>query len=203
MTVTVPLCVYFLSLFLWLQAGVDKIKSSHLGLILFSEETSDMVTNGVHRVGRTVRLFSEPTGRNLGKGFEISVLSIDMQWGAVGALPWSSVTSAPVSCCTTAALFASELLFASRHPLPPWGWVCSSRLTATGVQKESTCLKVGQCCGAVPDPQAPCGWRLKATQLRPHLCLLPSPALLPSSLSPQLPLPINHTCKNPCHRLCF
>ena len=57
MKVTVPLCVYFLSLFLWLQAGVDKIKSSNLGLILFSEENSDMVTNGVHRVGRTVRLF--------------------------------------------------------------------------------------------------------------------------------------------------
>ena len=36
---------------------MDKIKSSNLGLILFSEENSDMVTNGVHRVGRTVRLF--------------------------------------------------------------------------------------------------------------------------------------------------
>lgn len=65
--------------------------------------------------------FSEPTGRSLREEFEISVLSIDMQWGAVGALRWSSMTSAPVSCYTTAALFASELLFANRHTPPSLG----------------------------------------------------------------------------------
>ena len=44
--------------------------------------------------------FSEPTGRHLGEAFEISVLFIDMQWGAVGALPPSSLWPAAPSPAT-------------------------------------------------------------------------------------------------------
>ena len=162
-----------------------------------------MVTNGVHRVGGTVWLF-----RTHWKAPRRSIWNLcPVHRHAVGCCwcpaPILFMTGGPISCYTAAASLAKELPSASRHPLPPWGWLCSSGLMDTGPQKVSTCLKVGQCCGAAPEPQAPRGLRLKAAQLRPHLCLLPSPDLLPSSLSPQLPLPINHTYKNPCHRLCF
>ena len=77
MKVTIPLCVYFLSLLLWLEAGVDEIKSSSLSPIRLSEEYWHG-DKWCPQSWQNYVAFQDLQGRSLGKEFEIFVLLIVM-----------------------------------------------------------------------------------------------------------------------------